>query len=103
MAEFYVWFFRGTPLMLQLLLWFNLALVFPTLGFRASGTWRTVDLMTPFVATLLGLGLNQGAYTSEVVRAGMLSVDLGQTEAAKSIGMTRLPRCAASCCRRRCA
>jgi polar amino acid transport system permease protein len=46
--------------------------------------------MTPFVATLLGLGLNQGAYTAEVVRAGILSIDLGQTEAAKAIGMTRL-------------
>lgn len=51
---------------------------------------RTVDLITPFVATLLGLGINQGAYTAEVVRGGILSVDLGQTEAAKAIGMTRL-------------
>ena len=51
---------------------------------------RTVDLITPFVATLLGLGINQGAYTAEVVRSGILSVDTGQTEAAKSIGMTQL-------------
>ncbi|MFC7554986.1 amino acid ABC transporter permease [Pseudoroseomonas wenyumeiae] len=51
---------------------------------------RTVDVMTPMLAALLGLGINQGAYTSEVVRAGMLSVDAGQYEAAKSIGMTRL-------------
>jgi polar amino acid transport system permease protein len=51
---------------------------------------RTVDLITPFVATLLGLGINQGAYTAEVVRSGIISVDVGQTEAAKSIGMTRL-------------
>ena len=49
-----------------------------------------VDVMTPFVATLLGLGINQGAYTAEVVRSGILSVDTGQTEAAKAIGMTRL-------------
>lgn len=89
-AEFYIWIFRGTPLLLQLLLWFNLALVFPTLGIPGVATWRTVDVMTPFVATLLGLGLNQGAYTAEVVRAGILSIDLGQTEAAKAIGMTRL-------------
>jgi polar amino acid transport system permease protein len=85
----YTWLFRGTPIILQLLLWFNLALVFPRMGW---GDWsmRTVDVMTPTLAALLGLGINQGAYTSEVVRAGMLSVDAGQYEAAKSIGMTRL-------------
>ena len=86
----YVWFFRGTPLLLQLLIWFNLALVFPRLGITGVATWRTVDVITPFVATLLGLGINQGAYTAEVVRAGILSVDPGQVEAARSIGMTRL-------------
>jgi polar amino acid transport system permease protein len=89
-ALFYIWFFRGTPLLLQLLLWFNLALVFPKLGIAGVFEVRTVDVMTPFVATLLGLGMNQGAYTAEVVRSGILSVDAGQTEAAKSIGMTRL-------------
>lgn len=89
-ARGYIWLFRGTPVILQLLLWFNLALVFPTLGIPGIYTARTVDVMTPFVATLLGLGINQGAYTSEVVRAGLLSVDVGQYEAAKSIGMPRL-------------
>ncbi|MBW8725679.1 MAG: ABC transporter permease subunit [Inquilinus limosus] len=67
----YIWFFRGTPLLLQLLLWFNLALVFPTIGIPGLIEGRTVDLITPFVATLLGLGINQGAYTAEVVRGGM--------------------------------
>ena len=86
----YIWFFRGTPLLLQLLLWFNLALIFPTLGIPGLFEFRTVDIITPFMATLLGLGINQGAYTAEVVRAGVLSVDQGQTEAARSIGMTRL-------------
>jgi polar amino acid transport system permease protein len=89
-ALFYIWFFRGTPLLLQLLLWFNLALVFPKLGIPGIFEMRMVDVMTPFVATLLGLGMNQGAYTAEVIRSGILSVDAGQTEAAKSIGMTRL-------------
>lgn len=89
-AEFYIWLFRGTPLLLQLLLWFNLALVFPTLGIPGLISWRTVDVMTPFVATLLALGLNQGAYTAEVVRGGILSIDPGQTEAARAVGMTRL-------------
>jgi len=51
---------------------------------------RTVDVMIPFVAALLGLGIQQGAYTAEVVRAGILSVDRGQIEAAQSIGMGKL-------------
>ena len=89
-AVFYTWLFRGTPLILQLLLWFNLALVFPTLGIPGVWSSRTVDVMTPFMAALLGLGINQGAYTSEVMRAGMLSVDAGQYEAAEAIGMGRL-------------
>lgn len=86
----YVWLFRGTPVILQLLLWYNLALIFPTLGIPGLWSMRTIDVMSPFAAALLGLGINQGAYTSEVVRAGMLSVDSGQYEAARSIGMTRL-------------
>jgi polar amino acid transport system permease protein len=89
-SQGYVWLFRGTPVILQLLLWFNLALVFPTIGIPGVFALRTVDVMTPFLAALLGLGINQGAYTSEVVRAGLLSVDTGQYEAAKSIGMPRL-------------
>ena len=89
-AAGYTWFFRGTPLILQLLLWFNLALVFPTIGIPGLWQGRAVDIMTPFVAALLGLGINQGAYTSEVVRAGLLSVDAGQYEAAQAIGMSRL-------------
>ncbi|MDP3409048.1 amino acid ABC transporter permease [Bosea sp. (in: a-proteobacteria)] len=89
-AAFYIWFFRGTPLILQLLIWFNLALVFPTIGIPGLFSARTIDVIGPFMATLLGLGINQGAYTAEVVRSGILSVDHGQTEAAKTIGMTRL-------------
>ena len=86
----YVWLFRGMPAILQLLLWFNLALLFPTIGIHGVWEARMVDVMTPFVAALLGLGINQGAYSSEVVRAGLLSVDTGQYEAAKAIGMARL-------------
>lgn len=89
-ASFYIWFFRGTPLLLQMLLWFNLALVFPTMGIPGLFEARTVDIITPFIASLLGLGIGQGAYTAEVVRGGILAVDNGQTEAAKAIGMTRL-------------
>jgi polar amino acid transport system permease protein len=89
-AAGYTWLFRGTPLILQLLLWFNLALVFPTVGIPGLWSARAVDVMTPFLSALLGLGINQGAYTSEVMRAGMLSVDAGQYEAALAIGMGRL-------------
>lgn len=89
-ASGYTWLFRGTPLILQLLLWFNLALVFPTIGIPGIWSGRAVDVMTPFLAALLGLGINQGAYTSEVMRAGMLSVDAGQYEAAEAIGMGRM-------------
>jgi len=86
-AWLYVWVFRGTPVYLQLLLWFNVALIFPTIGIPGVYSERTVDLVTPFIAAILGLGLNQGAYTSEVVRAGILSVDEGQSEAAKALGL----------------
>lgn len=87
-AIFYAWFFRGTPVILQLLIWFNLALVFPRIGIPGVWEARTVFLITPVAATLLGLGLNEGAYVSELVRAGMLSVDRGQYEASMSIGMS---------------
>ncbi|MFJ4965400.1 amino acid ABC transporter permease [Streptomyces sp. NPDC088729] len=83
----YIWFFRGTPVYVQLLLWFNLALIFPilNLGFYKD---QMVDVMTPFVVALLGLGLNEGAYMAEIVRAGIQSVDEGQTEASHALGMS---------------
>ncbi len=87
-AAAYVWFFRGVPVLLQLLLWYNLALVFPTIGIPGIWEERTIVLMTPFLATLLGLGLHQSAYTAEIVRGGILSVDRGQTEAANSLGIS---------------
>lgn len=89
-AWLYIWVFRGTPVYLQLLMWFNLALIFPYIGIPGIYQGRMIDVLTPFVAASIGLGLNQGAYTSEVVRSGILSVDEGQTEAAQAVGMTRL-------------
>jgi len=86
----YVWVFRGAPALLQLMLWFNLALIFPNMGIPDLFEFTTVDIMTPFVAAMLGLGISQGAYTSEVVRSGLLSVDSGQYEAARTIGMTQM-------------
>ncbi|MBB0243345.1 ABC transporter permease subunit [Streptomyces alkaliphilus] len=83
----YIWFFRGTPVLVQLFLWYNLALIFPVvnLGFW-SEDMNTV--MTPFLAALLGLGLNEAAYMAEISRAGIQSVDRGQTEAAHALGMS---------------
>jgi polar amino acid transport system permease protein len=87
-AWFYVWFFRGTPVLVQLLLWYNIALVFPilNLGFYKD---EMNQVMTPVLTALLGLGLNEAAYMSEIVRAGIQSVDEGQTEASHALGMTQ--------------
>ena len=82
----YTWLFRGTPLLVQIIFWFNLALVFPKLGI-AGASVSTNTVITPFVAALLGLGLNEGAYMSEIVRGGIGAVDPGQSEAARALGM----------------
>ncbi|HEU4424774.1 MAG TPA: amino acid ABC transporter permease [Pilimelia sp.] len=85
---FYIWLFRGTPVLVQLLIWFNLALFFPTIGFGPIST-ETNALIKPLVAALLALALNEAAYMAEVVRGGILSVDHGQYEAASALGMSR--------------
>lgn len=94
-AWVYIWFFRGTPVLVQLLFWFNISYLFPqlTLGVPFGPALVHLNantLVTSFVAAALGLSLNEGAYMSEIVRAGIISVDPGQTEAAQSIGMGRL-------------
>ncbi|MFF7334184.1 amino acid ABC transporter permease [Streptomyces sp. NPDC090306] len=85
---FYIWFFRGTPVLVQLFLWFNLGLVFEyiNLGPIYKDYWS--DFMTPLLTALLGLGLNEAAYMAEICRAGLLAVDEGQTEAAHALGMS---------------
>ncbi|MEU8838187.1 amino acid ABC transporter permease [Streptomyces roseus] len=83
----YIWFFRGTPVYVQLLVWFNLSLIFQYINLGPIYKNETVDVMTPFMVALLGLGLNEGAYMAEIVRAGIQSVDEGQTEAAHALGM----------------
>ncbi|MFF1722037.1 amino acid ABC transporter permease [Streptomyces sviceus] len=84
----YIWFFRGTPVYVQLLLWFNLALIFPLLNLGPIYKNEMTDVMTPFMCALLGLGLNEAAYMAEICRAGLLAVDEGQTEAAHALGMS---------------
>ena len=91
----YIWFFRGTPLLVQILFWYNIAALFPTisLGIPFGPTFvhaHANSIVTPLVTAMLGLGLNEGAYMSEIVRAGIISVDEGQTLAAQSLGMSRL-------------
>jgi polar amino acid transport system permease protein len=94
-SSFYIWFFRGTPVLVQLLFWYNIAALYPKLGlgipFGPAFIHADANtLITPFTAAILGLGLNEGAYMAEIVRAGIISVDPGQADAAQSLGMTRL-------------
>ena len=90
----YIWFFRGTPVLVQLLVWFNLAFLYPqvSLGVPFGPSFLTANannLITPLTAAILGLGLNEGAYMAEIVRAGILSVEHGQSEAGQALGMSR--------------
>ncbi|GAA1140302.1 amino acid ABC transporter permease [Ornithinicoccus hortensis] len=90
----YLWFFRGTPVFVQLLFWGYISALYPviSLGVPFGPEFVQFDtnvLITPVMAAILGLGLNEGAYMAEIVRAGILSVDKGQTEAAQALGMKR--------------
>ena len=88
----FVWFFRGTPVLVQLVFWYNLASLFPEIsigipfgGPKLYAVSATVAISS-FTAALLGLGLNEAAYMAEIIRAGLLSVDPGQSEASKALG-----------------
>jgi polar amino acid transport system permease protein len=98
----YIWFFRGTPVLVQLLFWYNIAALYPH-GLSLGLPWipfvglgpqfvhiNPNTLITPFRAAILGLGLNEAAYMAEIVRAGIISIDEGQIQAAQSLGMTRM-------------
>jgi len=91
-AHAFVWFFRGTPVLVQLVFWYNLAALFRmlSLGIPFGGP-KFFEIsanaaISSFTAALLGLGLNEGAYMGEIIRAGLLAVDPGQTEASKALG-----------------
>jgi polar amino acid transport system permease protein len=93
-AWVYIWFFRGTPVLVQVLFWYNLPAIMTSfsLGVPFGPSWFHTDpksIITQLGAALLGLGLNEAAYMAEIARAGLLSVDEGQTEAAQALGMTR--------------
>jgi polar amino acid transport system permease protein len=92
-ASGYVWFFRGTPLLVQLIFWYNLSALYPTIsiGIPFGPSFAEVDAnqyITVYVAACLGLGLNEGAYMSEIVRSGLNSVHSGQREAAEALGLS---------------
>ncbi len=94
-AGAYIWFFRGTPLMVQMLFWGFAAVLFPTIGIGIPGgpmlvEWNTNDILPLFVAGILGLGLNEGAYMAEIVRAGLMGVPAGQSEASHAMGFSRM-------------
>jgi polar amino acid transport system permease protein len=95
-AWIYIWFFRGTPVLVQLIFWFALPSVVHSIsvGVPFGPGWLVTNdvqsLVTKFIAVCLGLGLNEAAYMAEIARAGILSVDEGQVEAASALGMTRI-------------
>jgi polar amino acid transport system permease protein len=94
-AWVYIWFFRGTPVLVQIIFWVFLGQLyrFVSIGIPFGPQFlyfNTTELIPVIVGGLLALGLNEAAYMAEIVRAGISSVDAGQTEAAEALGMTRL-------------
>ena len=93
-ARFFIWFFRGTPVLVQIIFWGYLGALYKSIAFWIPFThiklfgWSTNSIITPFLAATLALGLNEMAYAAEIVRGGMIAVDHGQTEAAYSLGFT---------------
>lgn len=90
----YVWLFRGTPVLVQLIFWYNAAILIPnvSLGIPFGPTFwsaSTNSLINPWTAAILGLSLNEAAYLCEIIRSGIVSVDRGQSEAASALGMSR--------------
>jgi polar amino acid transport system permease protein len=91
----YIWFFRGTPVLVQIIFWYFISALYPKidLGIPFGPAFIHGDantLIKSFTAAILALGLNEGAYMAEIVRAGIISVEEGQSDAARSLGMTRL-------------
>ncbi len=93
-ARFYIWFFRGTPILIQIIFWGYAGAIYPKvmIGIPFTHvTWFTAEsssLITPMLAAILSLGLNEIAYFAEIVRGGISGVSKGQTEAAYSLGLT---------------
>lgn len=93
-ALLYIWFFRGTPLLVQIVFWAYLGQLYEyiSLGIPFGPGFiffRVNDLIPLILAGVLALGLNEAAYMAEIVRSGIMSVGKGQTEAAEALGMSR--------------
>jgi len=91
-ASVYTWFFRGVPLLVLLLFWFNLSALFPDLAIGLPGmdpiiTLNANEIISPFLAAVLALSLHESAYMAEIIRSGLSAVDHGQREAAQALGM----------------
>lgn len=93
LASAYIWFFRSVPLLVQILFWFNLGLIWPTLGPPGLQV-TTNEVISGMVAAFIALAFHESAYQAEIVRAGLMSVPEGQREAAASLGLssTRIMR-----------
>lgn len=97
-AWFYIWIFRSVPLLVQLLLWYNVGYLYEVISVGIPGTdvtffqAPTTDIVNKFGAAVLGLTLHQAAYSAEIIRGGILAVDQGQQEAAASLGIPRWRR-----------
>lgn len=94
LAGLFIWFFRGAPLLVQLIFWYNLSTLFPKISIAIPfgpvlASWDTNSLITPLTAAIIGLSLNEAALMAEIIRGGLLSVDKGQAETAEAFGMTR--------------
>jgi polar amino acid transport system permease protein len=97
LAGAYITFFRGTPVLVQLIFWFNIAALYPHLaiGIPFTGVSQDVNvnrLISATTAAVVGLSLNEAAYLAEIIRGGFASVDKGQIEAADSLGMSRITK-----------
>lgn len=94
-AGVYIWIFRGVPLLVLLLFWFNLSALFPQMGLGFPGMEPFIEfnanqLISPFTAAVLALSLHESAYMAEIIRSGIAAVDKGQREAAQALGMKPL-------------
>jgi polar amino acid transport system permease protein len=90
----FVGVFRGIPPLVQLIFWYNLAYLLPRLSVGVPFgpelfSWSTNDIITPLTAAIIGLSLHEAAYMAEIIRAGILSVDQGQRDAAAAMGFSR--------------
>lgn len=98
-AWWYIWFFRSIPLVVQILVFYNLGYLYPTLGLGTPFTtdfwileFNTTQVISAFASASIGLVLHEAAYAAEIIRGGILSVDQGQTEAAAALGIPKRVR-----------